>query len=137
MIEDNGNNIFAYLQGCFYVPGLSKCLFSIYCVAALGHQATIHHKFVTLFFSIQQQPVTIPIIYNAHIAFHAKTLPLPSLSNKTTHQTSVHHIPDHTCSRPSKKLSTFKIRMDTEQDYVSCKIATIQASPHNTYPHTY
>jgi hypothetical protein len=41
MVDDNGNPLVAELQGCMYIPGLRRCLFSITKFATNGHRASI------------------------------------------------------------------------------------------------
>ncbi len=133
-------------------------LFSITSFAAHGHQATIHHTFVTLFFGTQQQPITIPIIYGHQTASHVKVIN----SASTNINNNTHHVPDRIRSRSSKKFiglqllhnrlahcalrsllaadehniwNDVKIHMDPEQDCVSFKIAIIRATARNAHPH--
>jgi hypothetical protein len=113
MIDDDGNTLHVALHGCIYVPGLSRRLFSITQFAAHGHKAIIQHNFVTLLFGVNQQPITIPILYNNNIASHANanmiqpSSPLLQHTNDTNKLSTFTQVPDRTRPHSSKKKSAF------------------------------
>jgi len=77
MFDDHGDPLVAKLHGCMYVPGLSRCLFSITRFASNGHRAAITKDNVTLYFGPQACPVTIPLRNGLNIANNVRIVRRP------------------------------------------------------------
>jgi len=165
MLDDNGQLLIAELQGCMYVPGLSRRLFSITKFASNGHRATITKDKVTLFFGSQACPVTIPLCHGINIANNIRIVRRP-LHPRTNLSHEPRLIPDRPVIRRGENHIRYtnlsllhdrlghrairtllaadehgvwqdtRIRMEPENDCVTCQIATIRATARNKHPHT-
>jgi hypothetical protein len=80
MTDDNGNPLAAELHGCMYVPGLSRCLFSMTRFATNGHRASITKDAVSLYFGSQECPVTIALHNGLNVASNVRIVPRPLLT---------------------------------------------------------
>jgi hypothetical protein len=77
MLDDHGQPSATELHSCMYVPGFSRCLFSITKCASNGHCATITKDNVTLFFSPHACPVTILLQNGINIASNLRIVRRP------------------------------------------------------------
>jgi transposase InsO family protein len=165
MLDDFGTPLIAELHGCMYVPGLSRRLFSITRFASNGHSATISKNNVTLYFGAQACPVTIPLKNGINIASNVRLVrrPLHPRSNlpheprlipdrpvirrgenhiKYTNLSLLHDRLGHRAIRTLLAADEHgvwhdtRIRMEPENDCVTCQIATIRTTARNKHSHT-
>jgi len=155
MTDDNGNPLNAVLHDVMYVPGLSHRLFSFTRFAQHEHYATIRNGSTTLYFGIQQSPVTLTNDGSCAMAADATVI-----NKKVQHAVPSNRSHDHSANKKRVGLELLHqrlghrkcrsllaasehgvwadtmVRMGPEEECISCEISTAQASNRNKEPHT-